>query len=283
MDGHAVALFLTGALVDALESLEQHPTTDPLQLLAELRQEEDADYDRMLKIDFPEESKVYGPDKKNGVEPPPPDPSLDLDALWKKPSFCRTGRTPAQSRYLGYTSNSDMLGGPAIVGQETYDVGVALESAKATAAEDGNLVLVYEDADRESCKETIVKPDYKDYFFAKKGKSILSLPNEKERAAYEYDPSTVQGIIFLSFFACAWGKCAEGELRPEDFATNRTSIEWSVNGQPVTELVDFGMGVWTLKGEEGFYWKPNANGNFDLGVSILDDTGFIRLSTIIIY
>lgn len=281
MDGHALGLFLTGAMVDALGELVNHPTVDPLQLLAELREEENNQHAQFRNASIPEiKNTIYNPGGKI-----PPDSSLDLDALWRNPSFCRTGRTPSQTRYLGYATNGPQ-GGPAIVGQEKYDVGVSLDTAREMETAAGGVpVLTYGGgkSERENCKLAIVKPDYKDFFFVSKryGTAVMSIPNVKEREAYAYDPAKVQGLILLSFVACDWGKCSTGELRPEDFQED--SFELSINGKPVKELVDFGSTVWALKGEEGFYWDHNQRGEFDLGICVKKDGKFVRISSVILY
>jgi hypothetical protein len=274
-----MALFITGALVDALSDLASHPILDPLELLAELRKAEDSQYEQLLQAELPAmKNQIYFPGDNSA-----PDPTLDLDVLWKGPSLCRTARTPSQSRYLGYATNSEKVGGVAIVGSEEYDTGIPVVEARgATAAQGGVLVLAYA-GDRESCSDTVVKPDYKDYFYANNlyGWATLSIPNEKERVAYGYNPLQVQGLVLLSFVSCDWGKCEQNELRPQDYEEDKFEIQ--VNGKVVSEMVNLGFEVWALKGEDGLYWKPDNSGVFVLSFMIKEGKGYVRISSVMLY
>jgi hypothetical protein len=282
LDGHSLGLFLVDSLIDALTDLTNHKTTDTSALLIELQTQEHAIHEQLRKTDLPGPtvSSLYIPDKKA-----PTDPTLDMNLLWQGPSICRSARLPAQSRYLGYTTNTDTVGEISVLGSETYDVGTPVTDASKATTGDGSMVLVYEAGgkDRQTCK-VILKPDYKDFFYTKKayGLSKFSMPNEREREAYGYDPAQYKGLIVLVFVTCDWGKCQKGELRPEDFPEDKYEV--SVNGKPVTGLLSAGFEAWILKGEDGLYWQPDSSsGTFDVGFLVKDDAGFIKLSSIIVY
>jgi hypothetical protein len=288
MDGHALGLFLVDALIDVLTDLVSHNNTDTSALLKDLQTQELGMYEQLRNIELPAEmvSSLYVPDNKAPTDLPdnkaPTDPTLDVNLLWQGPSICRTAKLPAQSRYLGYTTNTDKVGDISIVGSETYDVGTPTTDARKAITSDGSMVLVYEKNDREKC-DVLLAPDYKDFFYTNKayGLSKLSIPNEKEREAYGYDPSQYKGLIVLVSVTCDWGKCEKGELRPEDFAEGKYEV--SVNGKPVTELLSAGFEAWILKGEDGLYWQPDSSGTFEVGFLVKEDTGFIKLSSIIVY
>jgi hypothetical protein len=254
-----------------------HSLSDPSELLAELREAEDSEHAKFLQAELPDmKDLIFSPADKGA-----PDPLLDLDSLWKKPSLCRTGRTPSQSRYLGFTTESDKVGGPAIVGLEEYDTAIPISQAReASRAQGGALVLV-DGGDHEYCKDAIIKADYKDYFYADKsfGWTTLTIPNEKERHAYRYNPLQVQGLILVALVTCGYVKCEKGDLRLYD----EDKIEIKVNGQSVTDMVDFGMGVLALKGGDGLYWNPDENGTFVLSFLFKHAKGAIRISSVIVY
>ena len=278
LDGHALALFITEALVDAVSDLSKDALSDPLELLAELRKVEDSHYEQFLQAEIPEEmkSQIFSP--RDGAAP---DPLLDLDALWTRPSLCRTGRTPSQARYLGYATNSEKVGGITIVGSEEYDTAIPLEQAREAVASQGGALVLVDGGEHEYCQYAVVKPDYKDYFYADDsfGWTTLSMPNEKERNAYAFNSLQAQGLIMVTLVTCDWGKCEEGDIR----SYAKDEVEVKVNGQPVTEAVDFGLGVSALKGEDGFYWKPDDNGSFVLSFLVKQNKTFIRISSVIIY
>jgi hypothetical protein len=273
-----MALFLMSALFDAMKELVENDYIDPETLLARLKSEEDQLYESFVKADLPEAAyALYAlPDEKK-------DPDVDVDLLYKGPSVCRTARLPAQSRYLGYMTNTNHVGSIAPVGEETYDLGTSKEEADSTDA-GGVMRLVYnlKDGDHEVCP-VVVKPDYKDVFYAaqKDGLVKLTFPNEAERRAYRFDQSEYKGLIGIILGGCDWGKCKAGELQKKHFEEGL--FEVTVNGKPVKSLVDFSFDCIFLKGDDGFYWKPSANGDYEIGIEVKEPGGFLRLSSVVLY
>ncbi len=279
MDGHALGLFLVDRLIDTLADLSEHQTMDPIALLHELQKEEDDLHKQILLSQLPVDL-IFSP--SDGTSR---DPTLDLSVLWKGPSLCRTGRLPAQSRYLGYTTNTSKVGNIAVLGLEEYDTGISiLDANKAHAANEGFMALTYQPGgiDRTTCSVPL-KPDYKDFFYVHQmhGRAKLSVPNEKERLGYGYDSSQYKGLIILVFGDCEWGKCAKGEVRPEGFL--EAKFEMAVNGAPVIELTDTGFNAWIVKGEDGFYWQADSNGIYDIAITVKKEGGFLKLSSVILY
>ncbi len=280
MDGHAVGLFLTDTLIKALTDLARHKTTDAIVLLKELQKQERSANEKMLNTDVPE-AFTYSVD--NGAFS---DPSLDLEVLWKGPSLCRTGRLPALSRYLGYTTNTDKIGDIAVVGSEEYDTGISiLDAGRADVVKDGYMILVRPINDKghfPAC-DVLLSPDSKDVFYAHQlhGVVKLSIPNEREKQAYGYDPFQYKGLIVLVFHHCLDGKCNDYEVRPEDYSEDK--FEVTVNGKRVTELVSIGLDVVILKGEDSFYWEADSFGIFELGFLVKKERGDLMVSSIILY
>ena len=277
-----MGLYMVDALIDALTDLANYNITDASAIV-------------VLKDDLETQEREMHKQLRNATlsekmveslvsNAPTTFPTLDVNLLWQGPSICRTGRTPAQSRFLGYTTNTDKVGGISVHDSETYDVGITIGEARKANTSVGFMPLVYEPGggERQTC-EVLLKPDYKDFFYANKayGLSKLSFPNEKERKAYGYDPSHHKGLIVIVFAACDWGKCQKGELRAEDHSSGK--FEVSVNGKPVTEMLSAGFEAWILKGDEGLYWQPNPSGVFDVGFLVKEDDGYVRISSIILY
>ena len=278
MDGHALGLWLIDRLIDTLTNLTMQTITDPAKLWEELHRQEISAGEQIKKAELPVE-KIYAPENKAK-----PDPSLDLDVFWRGPSMCRTGRLPAQSRFLGYTTNTDKVGNIAMLGMEEYDTGMSVvEAASATAPQNGSMILAFQPGNDRSPCNAIMKPDYKDFFYAHQvhGQVSLSLPNEKERKAYDYDQSQYRGLIVLVFVQCEWGKCTKGDVRPETYSEG--NFEITVNGNRVTEVLPLGFEGWLLNGEHGFYWTAKSDGTYDLSFLVNETGGYIRLSSIILY
>jgi len=281
LDGHALGLFMVNALVEAVTDLSKHENTDPVALLAELRSQEDETYEAIRNTTIPDANLVslYLPPNNGGR-----DPELDVVDLWKGPSICRTARLPAQSRYLGVTTNSNKVGGIAILGKEEFDVGYSTGSELDAASKSGLLNLAYDpnNNDRERC-EVILKPDYKDFFYTQNGygKSKLTIPNEKEKQAYRFHSSQYKGLLVLVFISCDWGKCHALDSRPEKYPDH--TFEITVNGKVVKELIPMGFDAWALKGEDGLYWQVDSNGAYEVGFEVHAKYAFLKLSSIILY
>lgn len=279
MDGHALGLWLIDQLIDTLTNLTQQTITDPMKLWEELHQQEIIAAEEIRTAKLPVEQILPHENRSS------PDPALDLEMFWKGPTFCRTGRLPAQSRYLGYTTNTDKVGNIAMLGFEEYDTGMSVvEAAKTETPINGSMILVYQPGtDRSPCN-AILMPDYKDFFYANDvhGKvALASFPNEKERRAYDYDQLHYKGLIVIVFVQCDWGQCPPGDVRPEMYAEGK--FEMTVNGNRVTEVMSIGHDAWIVKGENGFYWKAKSDGTYDMTFWVKEVDGYIRLSSVILY
>jgi hypothetical protein len=271
-----LALFLSNALLGVLQDLSSQSIVDPETMLAELKVEEDLLHADFVLADLPKAAgTLNGGGGKEVIEVP----GVDTDLLFRGPNICKTGRTPSQTRYLGYLTETDKVGGPVPLGKETYDVGLSKLQADSLPA-DGKFRLVYDP--RVDCHVTVA-PDYKDFFYAhgRDGWVSITLPNNDEKEAYRYDPSTFKGVLVLFFTACDWGKCPKGNFGPADFEAG--TIELEVNGKRVTSLPDIGNGGNILKGEDGLYWKQNADGVYDIRARVNDPDSYIRLSAIVLY
>ena len=263
-----LSLFLTQHLMDALKELASYSVYDPESMLAELKAEEDARFQNFRLASLPENSKQLQSDE------------IGSELLFKGPNICHTARTPAQTRYLGYLTDSGKVGGIASVGNEMYDTGISMADALSTDA-NGVLRLAYDPGERTNC-HIPVKIDYKDFFFAsqKDGWVKLTLPNRAEREVYGYDPSIFKGLIVIFFGSCDWGKCKPNDLHYNEFKEGR--IEFEVNGKRVVDLSAI-PGAYVLKGEDGVFWKANDEGVYDFRVRVISAGDYVRFNSIVLY
>lgn len=282
MDGHALGLFLVDSLINALIDLSQNEIADPLVLLDILRKQDQSTQEKLLIAELPVPfSAIYLP-----LDNAPLDPSLDLEVFWRGPSLCRTARLPAQSRFLGYTTNTTKIGSIAVQGFEEYESAIPMNnSISADAAKDGFMVLTYYHRDfaRAPC-DVILTPDYKDFFLAHYNNSRvkLSFPNKMESLAYGYSPSKYKGLLVIIFSQCEYNQCVQGDLRPDDFVARKFVM--TVNGEEVTALTSAGFDAFILKGNGGFYWQAQPkDGTFVVTFQVLVEGGFVRLSSIILF
>jgi hypothetical protein len=118
MVGHALALFLIENLLAALDELAKMDLDyeGAEQFRKKLLRQENKTYKNKIKtINFDGYAeKLYAWDEE--VEK-----KIDFDPslFFTGKSMCHTARIPSQTRYLGYLTNTDKVGGPAPFGQET--------------------------------------------------------------------------------------------------------------------------------------------------------------------
>ena len=281
MDGNRLALFLLQTLIDTLKDYEtKYSDRDPEATLSELKIEEELLF-KGFRESIPTEllDKCWGPLTEDKV----PHSWVDLEVFFRGKSICKTARTPAQTRYLGYLTDTDKVGGIALASEETFDVGLTKDEADKT---DANGVMRLVQAEHyNTCKTAINMPDYKDFFYAheKDGLVKLTIPNKAERVAYNYDSSKMKGVVVLYMGGCDWGRCAKGDLRWEDYDEGKVEIE--VNGQAVTSVGlhhnnDYGR---VCNHANGVFFKPNSDGVFEIGVKVKEPGSWFRLSTVVVF
>ena len=145
-----LAMFLSENLIKALKGLVEHANQDAESLLGELMEEEDKLLEQILqtKLDDYNAWKIYDPGNSAVL-----DSDIDLELLYKGKSICHTARTPAITRYLGYLTNTDKVGGVAPYESEQYDTGIEKKIADSEGA-NGEMRLVWEfnAKDRQKCE-----------------------------------------------------------------------------------------------------------------------------------
>ena len=142
-----LSLFLTQHLMDALKELASYSVYDPESMLAELKAEEDARFQNFRLASLPENSKQLQSDE------------IGSELLFKGPNICHTARTPAQTRYLGYLTDSGKVGGIASVGNEMYDTGISMADALSTDA-NGVLRLAYTSRSARLGRVSLTQPSF---------------------------------------------------------------------------------------------------------------------------
>ena len=237
--GHYIAATLIDSFTDALKKLvELEPSTPetPQQkydrLLAQLQQldkEEAADYQRIFESPLPEELKRelvsnWDPEEnpKAAVKLPK---GMDFLTLATAPNFCHFAKLPAEIRFKGLLTESDITGD---VRNQHYDKGIwpdVLEQYqnKSLASLDGaspyvdprpghghEMTLVIEEAAHtKNCSEQ-TSLDFKDFFQVATLEDwrSLTLPNDAELKYYnEYNPISSHGWIMACLKICKKEVC----------------------------------------------------------------------------
>mmetsp|Transcript_18636 Transcript_18636/g.34729 ORF Transcript_18636/g.34729 Transcript_18636/m.34729 type:complete len:435 (+) Transcript_18636:2-1306(+) len=290
MTGHSIALFLTDVLLAALDELLNFEIEDLDEVIAKLKEEEYDHYDkRIVQGDLQDFPKQVYPltEAKEEIDN---DSEFNILTLFKGRSICHTARLPAMTRYLGHLTNTEKVGGPAVFGEEEYETGVELTEAMLTAggekSDSSSTMKLGFDRDRwynQKCP-VIVSPDRKDFFFVLGGSgwNEIIIPNPAEKQAYQYDPSVLEGLVVLVFRYCDWGKCEEHFLKPEDFLEGK-KWDMQINGIAVTKIVDIGHTALVAKNERGFHFPPSADGNYKIAIQVNEPSGFVKISSFIIF
>ena len=108
MIGHSLALFLVENLLLALSKLNELEYENVETLLSRLQEEEVED--QIRENDLEEYARKLYPQR--GID-------FDPTIFFTDKSMCHTARLPSQTRYLGYLTNTEKVGGPAPMGKET--------------------------------------------------------------------------------------------------------------------------------------------------------------------
>ncbi len=273
--GNAMALFLMETLVEAAKGLVSKGG-EPGQILDELKTLDQADYDGFMKASLPE--SLWGAHDKSLGELDKVFAEINEKVFFRGPAICHTALLPAESRYLGYLTESDKKGGIF-----DYDIGFAREEIEANPPKDKNnspMRLAFEPQFRQTCPVPLTV-DFKDFFYTSRadGWTSLTLPNDSEAKAYRYDSSKMQGLVMICPGTCDWGRCEEGDLQPKDVEEGKASLE--VNGKAVKSLVGIDS-CFLLKGDEGLKWTPNSANKFVLRARVNVDKAYFRISSVIV-
>jgi len=279
MIGHGLSLFLMEALLATVRDLSELEVEDTTLLLSQLLEEDIDLHNNFTNAELPGMHEQLLDLKKVTVGDG--EPSIDASLFFKGKSMCHTARLPSQTRYLGILTDTNEVGQPAPYGEETYYLGHNMNEAKKTATENGEMRIVYEvSKERETeCTGVTVKPDYPDSIYANSldGWAKLKFPNAAEKRFYGYDPAEHQGIIILHIKKCDWGKCPANFLTTKDFANGDWEIK--VNNQQITQVVDVDKRSGSmLKGENGFRFAPDENGQYEIEIKINKKNKYVEIA-----
>ena len=273
-------------LLETLRDLsESDEAGDVPALLSKLVREDIELHDEFRKAELPElHTKLLKLDEVLETGDDGGDqPGIDHELFFRGPSMCHTARLPSRVRYLGILTETDEVGGPAPVGEETYYVGTHREDAEKTPSEDSSMRIVYEThREREKhCTGVVVKPDYPDSWFAgwKDDWTSLTIPNAAEREFFGYDPERHRGVIIVHWKKCDWGNCPEGFLTAEDDG----DWEMRINSQKVS-VIDIQHGGYIAKGETtGFRFEPDPDGRYTIELKIHKKNHYVELADFVLY
>ncbi|KAL3913446.1 MAG: hypothetical protein SGILL_006488 [Bacillariaceae sp.] len=292
--GHSIALFLIQTLVSAVDDLVSFESEGLDALLERLQKEEREHYEQSFrKLDdyvksdeLREKATGKDMDYRNLDQLPASDVDMVYTML-RGDSICHISRIPSQIRYNGHLTMSDKVGGPSVWGQETYDLGIELETAEGmnkASLQSVPLVWKKENAVRQSECPFIIAPDAKDFFYIHHdfGWQPLTIPNDATRKEYGYDATKLKGVVTLILQVCDWGNCPDGFLTREAFQ-DQEGWEVEVNGLPVTNITVIGNGAMVAHNGNGITFPPGPNGDFVLKFHVAKPQSYLRVTSVIIF
>ncbi|KAG7342227.1 hypothetical protein IV203_007319 [Nitzschia inconspicua] len=290
--GHSMALYLMQTLISAVDDLVSLESESDEALLSRLEAEENRHYDQLLKKDPLNEELRQNFDTKVGYnfdKLPPLDPPVDWYALFLTgKSICHTVRLPSEIRYKGFLTNSKKTGGPSVYGEETFDMGLEVEEAKADenpeTIKDLQLVWDANHPQRKRQCPLVIAPDSKDYYFTQHGDGWRNfvIPNAATRAAYDYNPNVMKGIVIFVLFGCDWGNCPEYMLTAKDLCDGK-KLDIKINNIPVTNLTDIGNGAILAVHENGITFPQGSTGGYNLEFHVNEPKYYTKLSSVIVF
>jgi len=275
LTGNQMAMLTTQLLVDALgELVVDLEANDPANLLKKLKNEDKARVEAFKAMPIPPMGDMAD-DRLEG---------MDIEHFLKSEGICKTGRTPSKTRYEGILTETNKVGGFSPAGEETYEVGIPIEDAKQ-APGNGVMKLAYNPGNRENCP-FIVKPDYKDFFYVDKkdGVSKLTIPNEREKKAFHYDPSKIKGYMMVCTGVCDFGECKKSDISYRDVEQFKPeNYEMKVNDVLVTKIVPMGEECVLLHNAKGPTFQKNSKQAFDITVKVNADGKYMRMGAVAVF
>jgi hypothetical protein len=281
MMGNLMALYVIDVFAVSLEQLVQSTSTtaDLNTLYQQYVKEESDDYNTFIHHEPPADylAKFFA-----GSNYTDADKTAHLvEVIGSEPNFCRTARLPAEARFKGLVTESNLTG------FKMYDHGIGLKEAATTENNGDYIRLTFDEEERNDC-EVDAWLDFKDFFYIsdKETAKKITIPNDAE--IREYDPQNayhdhLSGIIAFCVKLCDWGVCPNHVLKEDSIHDGKVEIE--VNGQKASpNLIAIGHDCNLLQpASGGLQFTANEDGKFDVSVKVLEPNSYIRFSAIAVW
>jgi hypothetical protein len=270
--GRLVGLFLADVLEDAITEMELlvQSTDDLLTIYQELQEAQDADYATFEKPLLPSGARSF----------PLPD-DVDPEIFFRGKNTCHTSLLPAESRHLGYVTNSDEKVG--FLGYEKAQTEFAYAESKGLS---GPMKLVadgpFMDLTQLTCP-ALLQLDHKDYFSLhhQEESKWLVVPTDYEERAYG-KVDFVGHVMICSIADCQFGGCQKGMLFGADLVPGTAEME--INGIPVTSVTTSpGTHCFWAGNKNGHSFPAGADGRYNITARVLKPGGFFQFTSVAIW
>jgi hypothetical protein len=261
-----MGLFMADVLDDALSELgKREGDGSPAELYEQLKESEDADYVTFQQSPIPE----------GALEFPLPD-DIEAEMVFRGPNICHPARLPAETRHLGYLTESEEIG------FLDYYKGLPKAVYDQNLTKGGEMQLVQEEGRQHCDSPILLQTDYKDYFYVhqlEEWKWIV-VPNKKEAEIYQIPQHPFRGHVLMCLSTCDWGACPPGNLLGFKMANGEAEIR--INDVPATFTWIVGECYWA-KNSEGHVFRADADSRFNISVRVVTENSYVRFSSIAVW
>ncbi|KAL7565622.1 hypothetical protein ACA910_018983 [Epithemia clementina (nom. ined.)] len=270
--GNLLTLFWIEVVDDALEEIARRGS-DPRALFFTFQTQEEQEFEPMRSRNM--SNFRYIGKQLQSI------PDISNEVIYWGHNYCHTARLPAEIRYQGILTGSELKGG-----YDNYDQGSELHEIINTANEE---MPVSWDRNfyQEFCTNYRVIIDHQDFLLVNSlGFSKLVLPNPTEKSAYGTLVGSPQlvGYIEICLAGCGWG-CPYNTLSHQDLVnatTIRSRVSMKVNGVDVESFTQFDDCAF-LKHAGGHQWTANGDGLFEISAITLEPSKYLRISSFVVW
>jgi hypothetical protein len=262
-----MGLFMADVLDDALSELEKRKgSVSPAELYKQLKESEDADYVTFQQSPIPKGALTF---------PLPED--IEAEVIFRGPNICHPARLPAETRHLGYLTESEEIG------FLDYYKGLVKAEYDQKPIKGGEMQLVQEEGRQHCDFPVLLQTDYKDYFYVhhKEEWKWLVVPNKKEAEIYQIPQYTPKGYVLVCLSTCDWGYCPEGNLLGADIAQGKAEI--MINNIPVTALSEISTACYWAENANGHVFRADDESRFNVSTRVVEEGSFLRFSSIAVW
>lgn len=265
--GNVYTMFLMEVIDDALQSIKVAGEGDPKALLDQLVAEEDKqfnDFEASTNFKYAHKWDLEGTD-------------ITTAMFYHQRVYCHTARLPAQTRYLGYVFNKER--------NDDWHVSFKKGQTFGNLNNDPRkeLIVAYSPRERHGC-EVSLHIDSRDFFFATAAYGdyqTVTLPNTAEFKVY--GPHQPEGYIAMCLAACTHEDCNGQKLLRATDIDKGEHVLVQVNGAEVMETTRLDDCFLLRQKSGGYKWDQNKEGRYEVGIKVLTEQRYFRISSFILW
>lgn len=285
LHGSFLALYLTEILSDALGDIQATKEDDYEDFLTTLMSVQESDLTKLresavLSSFTASLEKAFRETNDTKL----------LEDLYKSPTYCHTARMPSELRLRGILTDST----PGRVFNTTaYPKGLTQSTARRGTDEELELpagaMRLTQGRPRQPLSNTtlctdqrVLPRDTRDFFLVDEGQGWRGVALPTDREVQTFGAKQLKGLVAICLTPCPGRKCPKDVIAMDQYFLQK--VELTVNAVQVAGVQPFMRQCHLLKDASGdMYWKPNANGRFDIRARVVEIEGFLRIATFLLW